>query len=171
MKIGRVTISDRASAGLYQDQSGPEIERVLRAELGGPLEFQAVLVPDEVDLIRQALIRLAAPGGCALIVTTGGTGITPRDVTPEATRAVLEKELPGFGEVMRLRSFERTPTAPLSRALAGVRGRCLIINLPGKPKAIEECLIALASAIREALRHLAGDSSHDAHNGGTKPSP
>jgi len=160
MKVARVTISDRASAGQYTDLSGPEIERVLQEELGEALEFERVLVPDEVSQITQALLRVSDELGCALIVTTGGTGISPRDVTPEATRPILEKELPGFGELMRQRSFQHSPTAPLSRALAGVRGHSLIINLPGKPKAVRECLAGLGPAIREAIRHLSGDFTH-----------
>jgi len=160
MKVARLTISDRASAGQYSDESGPEIERVLQEELSEPLEFERMLVPDESPLIFRALIRLSDELDCALIVTTGGTGISPRDVTPEATRLVIEKELPGFGELMRQRSFQHTPTAPLSRALAGVRGRSLIINLPGKPKAVRECLSGLGPALREAVRHLSGDLSH-----------
>lgn len=155
MKIGRVTVSDRASAGIYEDRSGPEIERVLREQFAGPVDFERTLVPDEQKQIAKALMDLCA-GDCALVVTTGGTGPAPRDVTPEATRSVLEKELPGMGEAMRAASFARTPTAILSRATAGVRGKTLIINLPGNPRAIEECLPLLMPAIAEALDHIAG---------------
>jgi molybdopterin adenylyltransferase len=155
MKAGRVTLSDRASAGIYQDLSGPEIERVFREAWQGECEFIVRLLPDERPAIAAALRDLCDREACQLVITTGGTGPTPRDVTPEATRDVLEKEMPGFGEAMRLRSFTTVPTAILSRATAGVRGRTLIINLPGNPRAIGECLPPLIPAIREALRHLA----------------
>ena len=160
MKIGRLTISDRASAGVYADRSGPEIETVLREFLGSGAVFEAVIVPDEVELISAALRKFADAQKCDMVVTTGGTGITPRDVTPEATRAVLEKELPGFGEIMRMQSFAKVKTAILSRAVAGTRGTCLIVNLPGKPSAVRECLEILAPAIRECLAHLRGEDPH-----------
>ncbi|HZT23443.1 MAG TPA: molybdopterin adenylyltransferase [Verrucomicrobiae bacterium] len=160
MKIGRLTISDRASAGLYADRSGPEIETVLREFLGNEATFEALLVPDEAAQISAALKQLADQQKCDLVVTTGGTGIGPRDVTPEATRAVLDKELPGFGEILRVHSFVKVKTAILSRAVAGTRGGCLIVNLPGKPTAVRECLEILAPAIREALAHLRGEDPH-----------
>lgn len=160
MKIGRITISDRASAGVYADRSGPEIERVLSEVLGGSVSFVARLVPDELEQISGALRELADGKACDLIVTTGGTGISPRDRTPEATRAVLEKELPGFGEAMRMQSFGKVRTAILSRATAGTRGRSLIVNLPGKPTAVRECLEILAPAIREGVAHLRGEDPH-----------
>ena len=159
MKIGRITISDRASAGVYEDRSGPEIENVLREFFAGA-EFESAVVPDEVDLITSALKNFADEMKCDLVVTTGGTGISVRDVTPEATRPVLEKELPGFGEIMRVQSFAKVKTAILSRAVAGTRGRTLIVNLPGRPTAVRECLEILASAIREGLAHLRGDDPH-----------
>jgi molybdopterin adenylyltransferase len=155
MKIGRVTLSDRASSGVYTDRSGPEIERVLREQFAEPVAIESVLLPDERAQIEAALIALCE-AGCALVVTTGGTGPTPRDVTPEATRAVITKELPGFGEVMRAVSFAKVPTAILSRAVAGVRGQTLIVNLPGNPRAIAECLPPLLPAIVEAIDHLTG---------------
>ena len=161
MKIGRLTISDRASAGIYADRSGPEIENVLREFLGGEAVFESLIVPDEVAAISAALRKFADAQKCDMVVTTGGTGISPRDVTPEATRAVLEKELPGFGEIMRLQSFAKVRTAILSRALAGTRGECLIVNLPGKPTAVRECLEILAPAIREGLAHLRGENPHE----------
>jgi molybdopterin adenylyltransferase len=154
MRAARVTISDRASAGIYEDRGGPEIERVFLAEWGEPVDLLARVIPDERDLIGRTLCQLADEEKCVLILTTGGTGPSPRDVTPEATRDVLEKELPGFGEAQRMTSFAKVPTAILSRATAGTRGRSLIINLPGNPKAIGECLPSLIPAIREALRHL-----------------
>jgi molybdopterin adenylyltransferase len=155
MKVARITLSDRASAGVYADRSGPEIERVFCEAWGGAVEFEAHLLPDERDLIAETLRLVCARGECALLITTGGTGPSARDVTPEATRAVLEKELPGFGEAMRMLSFPSVPTAILSRATAGIRGKTLILNLPGNPRAIGECLPPLLPAIREALRHLA----------------
>ena len=160
MKIGRLTVSDRASAGVYADRSGPEIETVLREFLDNDAIFEAVIVPDEVESISAALRKFADEQKCDMVVTTGGTGITPRDVTPEATRAVLEKELPGFGEIMRMQSFVKVKTAILSRAVAGTRGACLIVNLPGKPSAVRECLEILAPAIRECLAHLRGEDPH-----------
>lgn len=160
MKIGRVTISDRASAGVYADRSGPEIETALREVFGASTEFVTALVPDEAGLIAAKLRELADREGCDLIVTTGGTGISARDVTPEATRAVLEKELPGFGEAMRMQSLAKVKTAILSRATAGTRGRSLIVNLPGKPSAVRECLAILAAAMREGVAHLRGEDPH-----------
>jgi molybdopterin adenylyltransferase len=160
MKIGRLTISDRASAGIYEDRSGPEIEKVLGEFFAGA-QFDAAMVPDEVDLISAALKIFADEMKCDLIVTTGGTGISARDVTPEATRSVLEKELPGFGEIMRAQSFAKVRTAILSRAVAGTRGRSLIVNLPGKPSAVRECLEILAPAIREGVAHLRGENPHE----------
>jgi molybdopterin adenylyltransferase len=155
MKIGRVTLSDRASGGIYEDKSGPEIERVLCELFAEEIEFQRVLLPDELHQIESALKKLCADG-CSLVVTTGGTGPSTRDVTPEATRAVLEKELPGFGETMRRLSFTKVPTAILSRATAGIRGKTLVVNLPGNPRAIAECLPPLLPAIAECLDHVAG---------------
>jgi molybdopterin adenylyltransferase len=160
VKIGRITISDRASAGIYEDRSGPEIENVLREFLGGTATFESVIVPDEIDLISAALKKFADELKCDLIMTTGGTGISARDVTPEATKAILEKELPGFGEIMRVRSFAKVKTAILSRAMAGTRGQTLIVNLPGKPSAVRECLEILSPAIREGLAHLRGEDPH-----------
>ena len=160
MKAGRVTVSDRASAGIYEDRSGPEIETVLREVLGTDISFVSIIVADETSLIAAALEQFADEQECDLIVTTGGTGIGPRDVTPEATRAILEKELPGFGEMMRSLSYAKVKTAILSRAVAGTRGRSLIVNLPGKPTAVRECLEILAPAIREGIAHLRGEDPH-----------
>jgi molybdopterin adenylyltransferase len=154
MKVARLTLSDRASAGIYEDLSGPEIERVC-GECGLEVaEWNRVILSDEQEAIENFLIQLCDDDGCDLILTTGGTGPSPRDVTPEATRAVLERELPGFGEIMRMQSFAKVPTAILSRATAGTRGKTLIVNLPGNPKAIGECLPLVVPAIREALKHL-----------------
>lgn len=163
MKIGRITISDRASKGVYEDASGPAIEQALSAVLGQNHEFFRTVVPDETEAIAAKLREFSDGAGCGLVVTTGGTGITARDVTPEATRAVLEKELPGFGEILRLRSFDKVPTSILSRATAGTRGKTLIINLPGKPSAVRECLEILRPALLEGLAHLRGDDPHKPH--------
>ena len=156
MKVARVTLSDRATAGVYADESGPEIERLVASHFVEPLEWVRVLLPDEQAQIEAALIRLADGERCSLIITTGGTGPGPRDVTPEATRTVLERELPGFGEIMRMQSYAKVKTAILTRATAGVRGQSLIINLPGRPRSIGECLPLLTPAIAEALEHIAG---------------
>lgn len=156
MKVARVTLSDRAAAGVYADASGPEIERITASHFAEPLEWTRVLLADDQAALEAALRQLADVDQCPLILTTGGTGPGPRDVTPEATRAVLEKELPGFGEIMRQQSYAQVKTAILSRATAGIRGRSLIINLPGRPRAIGECLPLLVPAIAEAIDHIAG---------------
>lgn len=156
MKIGRVTLSDRASQGVYEDKSGPEIERVITAIFEEPSEFVRVLLPDDRDQLRAALIRLCDEEKCPLVITTGGTGPSARDITPEITREVLDKELPGFGEIMRYYSYERVRTAILSRATAGIRGKSLIINLPGRPKAVGFCLKLLREAIAEGMEHITG---------------
>jgi len=154
MKIARLTMSDRASAGIYDDLSGPEIERLV-GEVGLPVtEWVRIVLADNREEIEETLREVSDQLGCDLVLTTGGTGPSARDVTPEATRAILDRELPGFGEIMRSASFSKVPTAILSRATAGTRGRTLIINLPGNPKAISECLPMLVPAILEAHRHL-----------------
>ena len=160
MKIGRLTISDRASAGIYADRSGPEIERLLVDAFGGVAVFEVAVIPDERDLIATTLREFVDQRHCDLVVTTGGTGVGPRDVTPEATRDVLERELPGFGEAMRTQSLAKVKTAILSRATAGTRGRCLIVNLPGKPAAVRECLDMLAPAMAEGVALLHGEDPH-----------
>jgi molybdopterin adenylyltransferase len=162
VKIGRVTVSDRAAAGIYEDRSGPQIEHCLRELLNAEAVFVSVIVPDEQELISATLRKFADALECDLVITTGGTGISARDVTPEATRAILERELPGFGEMMRAQSFAKVRTALLSRATAGTRGQTLIVNLPGKPSAVRECLEILAPAIREGVAHLRGDDPHAA---------
>jgi len=150
-RIGILTISDRASAGKYDDLSGPAIEETFGAYLTSPWEAVARCIPDERPLIEQALVELCDDEGCDLVVTTGGTGPAPRDVTPEATEAACAKMMPGFGELMRLESLKFVPTAILSRQTAGIRGKTLIVNLPGKPKAIRECLDAVFPAIPYCL--------------------
>ena len=155
--IGVVTISDRASAGLYEDKGGPGIEAALSALLTTPWRPVRALVPDEIADIIAALERLADEDGCSLILTTGGTGPGLRDVTPEATEAVCERLMPGFGEAMRLASLKEVPTAILSRQIAGLRGRSLIVNLPGKPSAIRTCLDAIFAAVPYCLDLIGGD--------------
>ncbi|MEO6786879.1 MAG: molybdopterin adenylyltransferase [Chthoniobacteraceae bacterium] len=154
MKFARITLSDRASAGVYEDRSGPAIERFFADRLADPIEWLRVLIPDERAEIESALRLACDEECCALVVTTGGTGPSPRDVTPEATRAVIEREMPGFGEIMRVQSFAKVPTSILSRSTAGTRGTSLIVNLPGSPRAIGECLPLVLQAIIECLDHL-----------------
>jgi molybdopterin adenylyltransferase len=156
IRIGIVTISDRASRGIYEDKSGPAIIAALTEMLACDWESVARVIPDEQDRIESTLKALADDERCALIVTTGGTGPAKRDVTPEATEAVCEKMLPGFGELMRAVSLKSVPTAILSRQTAGIRGESLIINLPGKPAAIRECLIAVMPAIPYGIDLLEG---------------
>lgn len=158
LKVARITLSDRASTGVYPDLSGPEIERLFSEQYAAPIEWVPLLLPDDRPTLEAHLRRLCDTEPCELIFTTGGTGPTPRDITPEATKAVIEREFPGFGEIMRVFSFEKVKTAILSRSTAGTRGRTLILNLPGNPKAIGECLPLVFPAIREALRHLRGES-------------
>jgi len=144
--IGILTVSDRASRGEYADEGGPAIRDYLRELLAGPWEPRERIVPDDLDTIAAAISDLAAEG-CCLIVTTGGTGPAPRDVTPEATEQVCTRMLPGFGELMRQVSLAHVPTAILSRQTAGVCGTALVVNLPGRPKSIRECLDAVFPAI------------------------
>jgi molybdopterin adenylyltransferase len=155
-RIGIVTVSDRASRGEYEDRGGPAIQACLQDVLTSPWEAVIRVIPDEQATIEQALVDLADREGCCLIVTTGGTGPAPRDVTPEATEAVCEKLLPGFGELMRKVSLEKVPTAILSRQTAGIRGRSLVLNLPGQPKAIAECLDAVFPAIPYCVDLIGG---------------
>ncbi len=145
VRIGIVSISDRASTGVYEDKGLPALRDWLTSALLNPLAFEARLIPDEQALISQTLIELV-DAGCSLVLTTGGTGPAPRDVTPEATLAVAHKEMPGFGEQMRQISLRFVPTAILSRQCAVIRDKSLIINLPGQPKAIQETLEGLKSA-------------------------
>jgi len=142
-KIGVVNVSDRASAGVYADTPGQSCVSLLREWLATPFEVDYRVVPDEQAVIEDELRRMADVAGCCLVLTTGGTGPAPRDVTPEATAAVCEKLLPGFGELMRAASLKFVATAILSRQTAGIRGRTLIVNLPGRPKAIRENLEAV----------------------------
>jgi len=155
-RIGIVTVSDRASRGEYEDRGGPAILEYFREALSSPWEPVARVISDEQSLIEQTLIELSDQDGCCLIVTTGGTGPAPRDVTPEATEAICEKLMPGFGELMRKVSLEKVPTAILSRQTAGIRGRSLIVNLPGQPKAIRECMDAVMPAIPYCIDLIGG---------------
>ncbi|MHB8472836.1 MAG: molybdopterin adenylyltransferase [Gammaproteobacteria bacterium] len=155
-RIGIVTVSDRASRGEYEDQGGPAIREWLRRALITPWEALSCVIPDEQAVIEQTLRDLADDERCCLIVTTGGTGPAPRDVTPEATMAVCNKVLDGFGEQMRAVSLRKVPTAILSRQMAGIRGATLIINLPGKPAAIAECLDAVFPAVPACIELIGG---------------
>jgi molybdopterin adenylyltransferase len=143
IRIGLVSISDRASAGVYQDQGIPSLEQWLGQALTSPWEAVVRLIPDEQPVIEQTLIELIDQQGCGLVLTTGGTGPAVRDVTPEATLAIADREMPGFGEQMRQISLSFVPTAILSRQVAVIRGKALIINLPGQPKSIRETLEGL----------------------------
>ncbi|ADP70026.1 molybdenum cofactor synthesis domain protein [Rhodomicrobium vannielii ATCC 17100] len=154
--IGIVTVSDRASQGVYRDEGGPAIEAWLSRVLVSPWRAESRLVPDDQPRVEAVLRALADDEGCALIVTTGGTGPAPRDVTPEATAAVCEKMLPGFGEMMRRESLNAVATAILSRQTAGIRGHSLIVNLPGKPAAIDVCLRAIMPAIPYCIDLIGG---------------
>jgi molybdopterin adenylyltransferase len=150
VKIGIVSVSDRASTGVYEDKGLPALKDWLTRALKNPITFEPRLIPDEQDRIGAALIELV-DAGCSLVLTTGGTGPALRDVTPEATLAVAHKEMPGFGEQMRQISLRFVPTAILSRQVAVVRGKSLIINLPGQPKSIQETLEGLKSAAGDTL--------------------
>jgi molybdopterin adenylyltransferase len=155
-KIGVLNISDRAAAGIYSDEPGQACLALLREWLTTPFEADYKIIPDDRDAISAELRRMADEAKCCLIVTTGGTGPAPRDVTPEATRDVIKKELPGFGELMRATSLKYVPTAILSRQTAGTRGRTLIVNLPGRPKAIRENLEAVFPAIPYCIDLIGG---------------
>jgi molybdopterin adenylyltransferase len=156
IRLGVLNISDRASAGVYADTPGQACVALLREWLATPFETDYKIIPDEQAVIETELRRMADEAGCCLVVTTGGTGPAPRDVTPEATTAVCEKILPGFGELMRATSLKFVPTAILSRQTAGVRGRTLIVNLPGRPKAIRENLEVVFPAIPYCVDLIGG---------------
>jgi len=156
IKIGIITASDRASAGIYEDISGKAIEAVLQEFIKNKWTAVYRLIPDEQEIIEQTLAELCDKENCCLVVTTGGTGPALRDVTPEATENVCAKMLPGFGELMRSVSLKQVSTAILSRQTAGIRGRSLIVNLPGKPKSIRECLEAVFPAIPYCIDLIGG---------------
>jgi molybdopterin adenylyltransferase len=155
-KIGIVTVSDRASQGVYADRGGPAIRDCLTEMLSCEWEPVVRLIPDEQHIIELNLKELCDEEGCCLVVTTGGTGPAARDVTPEATEAVCDKMMPGFGELMRQVSLRAVPTAILSRQTAGIRGKTLIVNLPGKPAAIRDCLLAVFPAVPYCIDLLDG---------------
>jgi len=156
IRIGIINVSDRASQGIYEDIPGKAIVSTLNEYLKSSWEKQYAVIPDEQRLIEQALINMADEKGCCLIITSGGTGPAKRDVTPEATEAVCDKLMPGFGELMRQVSLQYVPTAILSRQTAGIRNQTLIVNLPGKPKAIRQCLDAVFPAIPYCIDLLGG---------------
>lgn len=156
VRCGLIAVSDRANAGVYEDRGTPAMREYLARVITTPFEVVERLIPDEADQISAAIIELADVEGCCLILTTGGTGPAPRDVTPEATEAVLDRVIPGFGELMRRISHAIIPTAILSRQLAGTRGSSLIINLPGSPKAIAECLDAVMPAVPDCIDLING---------------
>lgn len=156
IRIGIINVSDRASKGIYEDIPGKAVVSTLNEYLLSEWEPEYRVIPDEQDQISDALRYMADEAGCCLVVTTGGTGPAKRDVTPEATEAVCEKMMPGFGELMRQESLKYVPTAILSRQTAGIRGNCLIINLPGKPKAIRECLDAVFPAVPYCIDLIEG---------------
>lgn len=155
-RIGVVTVSDRVHRGEYEDESGPAVVEALGRLLSGEWEAVSRVVPDERDAIRDVLVELADRERCCLVVTTGGTGPAPRDVTPEAVAAVCSRELPGFGEAMRAVSRATVPTAILARQTAGVRGSTLILALPGSPVGAAECLEAVFAAVPHAVRLIGG---------------
>lgn len=156
IRIGVLTVSDRASQGVYEDLSGKAIIEVLKEFISGEWEPVYRVIPDEQPFIEEEMMKMADDEGCCLVVTTGGTGPAPRDVTPEATEAVCDKMMPGFGELMRAVSLKYVPTAILSRQTAGIRGKTLIVNLPGKPKSIRECLEAVFPAIPYCVDLIGG---------------
>ncbi|MEM7552263.1 MAG: molybdopterin adenylyltransferase [Bacteroidota bacterium] len=156
VKIGIINVSDRASRGEYEDLPGQEVRRLMDLWLSSNWEAEYAIIPDEQTLLEKEMIRMADNQACCLIVTTGGTGPAKRDVTPEATVAVCEKLLLGFGEQMRKVSLQYVPTAILSRQTAGIRGNTLIVNLPGKPKSIKECLEAVFPAIPYCIDLIGG---------------
>ena len=156
IRIGIINVSDRASQGIYEDIPGKEIVTVLNEFIKSPWEKEYAVIPDEQSLIEQTIIEMADEKGCCLIITSGGTGPAKRDVTPDATEAVCNKMMPGFGELMRQESLKYVPTAILSRQTAGIREKCLILNLPGKPKAIRQCLNVIFPAIPYCIDLLEG---------------
>ncbi|MEP7356693.1 MAG: MogA/MoaB family molybdenum cofactor biosynthesis protein [Anaerolineales bacterium] len=161
MRIGILTISDRSARGERPDESGPLLRELAQSHFGAEIG-EAATIPDELAIIRDTLAAWCDKGGLDVILTTGGTGFAPRDVTPEATRAVIEREAPGIAEAMRAASLALTPHAMLSRAVCGIRGRTLIVNLPGSPKAVRENLATIAPALPHAVQLLRGSPSAEA---------
>ena len=166
VRVGILTVSDRSSRGERKDESGPTIERIL-TEQSEYAVVSTAIVPDDRALITNKLIEWCDKNGLDLILTTGGTGFGPRDVTPEATRDVIEREAPGFPEAMRMDGFRKTPHALLSRGIAGIRGRTLIINLPGSPTAVTEGLTLILPALPHAVAIVHGENAdHKFHKAG-----
>jgi molybdopterin adenylyltransferase len=161
IKIGVLTVSDRASAGTYEDISGKSIMDYMTKRIKNEICFEYFIVPDSLSEIKNTLIKLTDKLDCSLVLTTGGTGPSPRDITPEATELVVGRVLPGFGEHMRAVSMGFVPTAILSRQIAGIRGISLIINLPGSPKAIGQCLDAVFPAVPDCIKLLGGPVIED----------
>ncbi|ELR70894.1 Molybdopterin biosynthesis Mog protein, molybdochelatase [Fulvivirga imtechensis AK7] len=155
-RIGIINVSDRASQGIYEDLPGKAIVETLDEYITSEWESEYAVLPDEQELLQQKMIEMADEKSCCLIITSGGTGPAKRDVTPEATEAVCDKMMPGFGELMRQESLKYVPTAILSRQTAGIRNKTLIVNLPGKPKSIRECLDAVFPAIPYCIDLLEG---------------
>lgn len=156
IRIGIINVSDRASQGVYEDIPGKAIAETLNEYLKSQWEKEYAVIPDEQNLIEQTMIDMIDNKGCCLVITSGGTGPAKRDVTPEATEAVCDKMMPGFGELMRMESLKYVPTAILSRQTAGIRKKSLILNLPGKPKAIRQCLNAVFPAVPYCIDLLEG---------------
>lgn len=156
-RVAIITVSDRGSAGMREDSSGPLIKEIIKELPGEVIHYE--IVPDEKEKIIEALKKSADALMADLILTTGGTGVSPRDVTPEATFAVIEKEVPGFSEAMRAESLKKTPHAMISRAVCGIRGKSLIVNLPGSPKGVRENLSVILPALPHALSKIKGDPS------------
>ena len=162
IRAGVITISDKGAAGEREDISGPLLTDGLR-EMGAVVVRQAI-VPDEMDAIREVLISLADEEHVDLVLTTGGTGATPRDITPEATRTVIEREMPGLAEMLRFTGYRKTPLAVLSRGISGIRGQTIIVNLPGNPNAVRDGLEVLAAVLPHAVKMVRGrDTEHDHH--------
>ena len=155
--VGIITMSDKGSRGEREDLSGREIERMIKELPAEVLSYE--VIPDETDIIKAKLIEYADVKKLDLILTTGGTGVTPRDVTPEATKAVIERELPGMSEAMRAESLKKTPNAMISRAVCGIRKESLIINLPGSPKAVRENLAVVMPALNHTIEKIKGSPS------------
>ena len=153
-----ITLSDKGSKGEREDISGNMLKNLVKEKLNADILYYEV-IPDEKDLLIQQLLRFSLIDRVDLIFTNGGTGVSPRDITPDATKEVIDKEIPGFGELMRVESLKKTPHAILSRATAGIKGTTLIINLPGSPKAVTECFSAIYEAITHAIKKIKGDDT------------